>query len=141
MIALIILLSPFLTAVEFGFENVGYSVSESIGVVEVGVVKYGSSSLPLSVSLSTMSGSATSPQDFTAISVQLIFSPTQNRQTVNINIINDDIFEDSEEFFVLLISVSPQSRVRLDGSNTTTVLISDDDSKLIKPSQCNIVNW
>ena len=105
------------------------------------MVKYGSSSLPLSVSLSTMSGSATSPQDFTAISVQLIFSPTQNRQTVNINIINDDIFEDSEEFFVLLISVSPQSRVRLDGSNTTTVLISDDDSKLIKPSQCNIVNW
>ena len=93
------------------------------------MVKYGSSSLPLSVSLSTMSGSATSPQDFTAISVQLIFSPTQNRQTVSISIINDSIFEDSEEFFVLLTPVSPQSRVRLDGSNTTTVLISDDDSE------------
>ena len=95
----------------------------------MGVVKYGSSSLPLSVSLSTMSGSATSPQDFTAISVQLIFSPTQNRQTANISIINDSIFEDSEEFSVLLTLVSPQSRVRLDGSNTTTVLISDDDSE------------
>ena len=93
------------------------------------MVKYGSSSLPLSVSLSTMSGSATSPQDFTAISVQLMFSPAQNRQTVSISIINDGIFEDSEEFFVLLTPVSPQSRVRLDGSNTTTVLISDDDSE------------
>ena len=116
------------TAVEFGFETVSYRTFESIGVVEVGVVKYGSSSLPLSVNLSTMSGSATSPQDFTAISVQeLIFSPTQNRQTVNINIVNDAIFEDSEEFTVLLTPVSPQSRVRLDGSNTTTVLIIDDD--------------
>ena len=94
------------------------------------MVKYGSSSLPLSVSLSTMSGSATSPQDFTAISVQeLIFSPTQSRQTVSISIINDSIFEDSEEFSVLLTPVSPQSQVRLDGSNTTTVLISDDDSE------------
>ena len=134
-------MSSFLTAVEFGFENVGYSISESIGVIEVGVVKYGSSSLPLSVSLSTMSGSATSPQDFTSISVQLTFSPTQNRQTVSISIINDGIFEDSEEFTVLLTPVSPQSRVRLDGSNTTTVLISDDNSKLIKPSQCSIINW
>ena len=116
------------TAVEFGFETVSYRTSESVGVVEVGVVKYGSSSLPLSVSLSTMSGSAISPQDFTAISVQeLIFSPTQNRQTISINIINDSIFEDSEEFSVLLTPVSPQSRVRLDGSNTTTVLIIDDD--------------
>ena len=106
------------------------------------MVKYGSSSLPLSVSLSTMSGSATSPQDFTAISVQeLTFSPTQNRQTVSINIINDGIFEDSEEFTVLLSPVSPQSQVRLDSSNTTMVLISDDDSKLIKPSQCGIFNW
>ena len=117
-------------AVEFGLEDVGYSISESVGVVEVGVVKYGSSSLSLSVSLSTMSGSAISPQDFTAISAQeLIFSPTQSRQTVSISIINDSIFEDSEEFSVLLTPVSPQSRVRLDGSNTTTVLISDDDSE------------
>jgi hypothetical protein len=77
-----------------------------------------------------MSGSATSPQDFTAISVQeLTFSPTQNRQTVSINIVDDVIFEDPEEFTVLLTPVSPQSRVRLDGSNTTTVQITDDDSK------------
>ena len=119
-----------LTVVEFGFENIGYSTSESVGVVEVGVFKYGSSSLPLSVSLSTMSGSATSSLDFTPINGQeLTFSPSQSRQTVNINIINDGTFEDTEEFTVLLTPVSLQSRVRLDGSNTTTVQISDDDSK------------
>ena len=94
------------------------------------MVKYDSSSLPLSVSLSTMSGSASSPQDFTAISgMELTFSPSQSRQTVNISIINDDTFEDSEEFAILLTPVSRQSRVRLDGLNTTTVQICDDDSK------------
>ena len=99
-------------------------------MVEMGVFKYGSSSLPLSVSLSTMSGSATSSLDFTPINGQeLTFSPSQSRQTVNINIINDGTFEDTEEFTVLLTPVSLQSRVRLDGSNTTTVQISDDDSK------------
>ena len=121
-----------LTVIEFGFENIGYSTSELVGVVEVAVVKYGSSSLPLSVSLSTMSGSASSPQDFTAISgMELTFSPSQSRQTVNINIINDGTFEDTEEFSVLLTPASLQSRVCSDGSNTTTVQISDDDSKKI----------
>ena len=101
-------------------------------MVEVAVVKYGSSSLPLTVNLSTMSGSATSSLDFTPINgqdMELTFSPSLSRQTVNINIVNDDIFEDSEEFTVLLTPVSRQSRVRLDASNTTTVQISDDDSK------------
>ena len=127
------LFSP--AVVEFGFETANYPTLESSGVVAVGVVKYGSSSLPLSVSLSTMSGSATSPQDFTLVSGQeLTFSPIQSRQTANINILNDGIFEDTEEFTVLLSPVSPQSRVRLDGSNATTVQISDDDSK--KSARC-----
>ena len=127
------LFSP--TVVEFGFETANYPTLESSGVVAVGVVKYGSSSLPLSMSLSTMSGLATSPQDFTLVSGQeLTFSPIQSRQTVNINILNDGIFEDTEEFTVQLSPVSPQSRVRLDGSNTTTVQISDDDSK--KSARC-----
>ena len=119
-----------LTDVEFGFETIGYSTSEAGGVVEVGVVKYGSSSLPLSVSLSTMNGSATSPQDFTPINgQQLTFSPAQRRQAVAITIINDVIFEDTEEFTALLTPISSQSRVLLDGSNSTTVQISDTDSK------------
>ena len=97
------------------------------------MVKYGSSSLPLSVNLSTMSGSATFPEDFTVISDQLqelSFLPAQSRRTVSISIVDDTIFEDTEEFTVLLTPVSRQSRVRLDGSNSITVQISDDDSKI-----------
>ena len=91
------------------------------------MVKYGSSSLPLSVSLSTMSGSATSPQDFTAISVQeLIFSPTQSRQTVSISIIDDSILEDVEQFSVMLTQISPLAPVS-NSLNSANITISDDD--------------
>ena len=120
-----------LTAVEFGFETVSYRTSESVGVVEVGVVKYGSSSLPLSVSLSTMSGSATSPQDFTAISVRLIFSPTQNRQTVNISIVDDSVLEDVEQFSVMLTQISPLAPVS-NLLNSANIAISDDDREWIE---------
>ena len=94
------------------------------------MVKYGSSSLPLSVSLSTMSGSATSPQDFTAISVQeLIFSPTQNRLTVNISIVDDSILEDVEQFSVMLTQVTPLAPV---SNLSASITISDDDREWIE---------
>ena len=103
-------------------------------MVEVGVVKYGSSSLPLSVSLSTMSGSATSPQDFTPISGQeLTFSPAQSRQTVAITIVDDEVLEDPEQFSVLLTQLVPQTRV-MNSFNSTTVTISDNDCKYNRPA-------
>ena len=120
------------TAIEFGFEAVSYHTCESFGVVEVGVVKYGSSFLPLSVSLSTMSGSAASPQDFTAISGrELIFSPTQNRQTVNISIVDDSILEDVEWFSVLLTQITPLAPVS-NLLNSANITISDDDRERIE---------
>ena len=131
------------TAIEFGFEAVSYHTCESFGVVEVGVVKYGSSSLPLSVSLSTMSGSATSPQDFTAISGQeLTFFPTQNRQTVNISIIDDNVLEDVEHFLVMLTQIAPLAPVS-NLLNSVNITISDDDRERIERERerelCTIV--
>ena len=123
----VVMMYSLLTAVQFGFEIISYRTYESDGFVEVGVIKNGSSALPLSVSLSTMSGSAISPQDFTSVSGQeLTFSPTQSRQTVNINILNDDILEDVEQFSVMLTQINPRASV-MDSSNSANIIISDDD--------------
>ena len=120
----------FLTVVEFGFETAGYSTSESVAVVEVGVVKYGSSSLPLSVNLSTMSGSATSTEDFTPINDQVLtFSPDQSRQTVNVNIADDAVLENVEQFSVVLTQINNSQAQVVDVLNSTTVTISDNDRK------------
>ena len=119
-----------MTVVEFGFESVVYPVPESEGVVEVAVIKYGSSTLPLQVRLSTVSGSATSPQDYTQLDDrELTFSPEQRRQTVTISIVTDNTFEDTEEFTVVLTQLSPLAQVVSDATNTTIIQIIDDDCK------------
>ena len=113
--------------VGFGFERVAYTISETEGSVEVAVVKYGSSTLPLSVRLSTMNESATSPQDFTEIIPQDIsFTPGERRQTISIAIANDFVLEDAEQFSVSLTQIDPQTRL-VEMQNMTTVTITDDD--------------
>ena len=118
-----------MTDVVFGFERVAYTISETEGSVEVAVVKYGSSTLPLSVRLSTMSDSATSPQDFTEIvSRNISFTPGERRQTVSIAIVDDDVLEDAEQFFVVLTQIDPQTRV-IEAQNLTSITITDNDRK------------
>ena len=116
-----------LADVGFGFESFSYTTSETEGSVEVAVVKYGSSTLPLSVRLSTTSDSATSPQDFTEIvSQDISFAPGERRQTVNIVIVNDNVLEDAEQFSVVLTQIHPQTRL-MEMQNLTTITITDND--------------
>lgn len=116
-----------ITVVDFGFESVVYSTSESGDTVNVAVIKYGSSTLSLSVRLSTVSGSATSPEDYTQLSdFDLTFSPEQRRQTVSISIVNDSILESAEQFSIMLTQLVPQARV-METLDSTTITITDDD--------------
>ena len=116
-----------LSDVGFGFESIAYTTSETEGSVEVAVIKYGSSTLPLSVRLSTMSASATSPQDFTEVlSQDLSFSSGQRRGTFSITIIDDGVLEDSEMFSIVLTLTDPQTQL-MEGQNVTTIMISDND--------------
>ena len=117
-----------MTDVVFRFERIAYTTSETEGSVEVAVVKYGSSTLPLSLRLSTMNDSATSPQDFTEIvSQDISFTPGERRQTVGIGIVNDDVLENAEQFSVVLTQIDPQTRL-MEMQNSTTITITDDDS-------------
>ena len=77
-----------------------------------------------------MSGSATSPQDFTEIvSQDISFAPGERRQTVNIFIVNDDVLEDAEQFSVVLTQIHPQTRL-VEMQNLTTITITDNDREL-----------
>ena len=119
----------FFIAVLFGFESVTYSTSEADSAfVDVSVIKYdGSSTLPLSVRLSTMAGSASAAQDYSNVDGQLLtFSPEQERNTFRIAIIDDTTVEDTEQFYVLLTQSDPQARV-IQKLNVTTVTIEDND--------------
>jgi hypothetical protein len=78
-----------------------------------------------------MSGSAASPQDFTASVQELTFSPTQNRQTVNINIVDDNVLENVEHFLVMLTQITPRAPV-MNLLNSANITIFDDDREWIE---------
>ena len=64
--------------------------------------------------------------DYIENNAQLIFSPGMTRQCFNVSIINDESFENVEEFFVNLTTTDP---LVLLSPVFTTVAIMDDDGK------------
>ena len=67
------------------------------------------------------------PSDYERTVIQLTFSPTVDVNPVSVNIVNDDIHEDSETFFGNL-AVDADQPVDLDPANGI-MIISDEDSE------------
>lgn len=57
------------------------------------------------------------------------FDPNQFQQTINISIVNDDVFESTEQFSATLVLPDTQNGVQL-GMDVVYITILDDDSKL-----------
>ena len=113
---------------EFGFESVLYSTNEDDGGVDIVVVKYGNSAVPLSVRLSTANATALSSQDYTQRNLNVNFNPTERTKSVRINLTNDDVLEENEQFTASLSQLGSQARV-LGALSSTTITITNDDGK------------
>ena len=89
---------------------------------------FGSSDVPLAVSISTLSGSATADEDYEPLeSTDVTFEPSDQQQLVAIMIMNDAVFELTENFSIAVSASSPQI---VTPSNITTITITDDECKL-----------
>ena len=74
--------------------------------------------------------SLTASDDFAAqTNVPVTFDPTSAWQTVDVQIVNDNILE-STEYFVGMITSSSMQRGVLLGQSTMSVNLVDDDSEL-----------
>jgi len=80
----------------------------------------------------TMCNSAAG-EDYTAVSMTVMFQPTENSQVVNVPIFNDNVSEDVEQFTVELSlpSVVGQQSGGVLVGNTASVQIIDDDCKSV----------
>jgi len=66
------------------------------------------------------------PEDYEAvISTIIIFSPAQTSATVSVNIVDDDVLEDVEQFTVEMVATGGQERV--DVGDAVNISISNDD--------------
>ena len=86
----------------------------------------GDLSMPTTVQVSTMSGSATSSVDFNPFNLTITFPIGVTSQTVSIAIVNDDVPEGDESFTVVLSS--PSADAVLIPASTITVVIPINDN-------------
>ncbi|XP_074037484.1 sodium/calcium exchanger 3 isoform X2 [Leptinotarsa decemlineata] len=107
------------------FEPSKYTVLESCGRFEVRIVRSGDIDSPLTVEYTTEDGTAQAGSDYVKAKGKLEFGPGDKEKRIFLEVIDDDVFEPDEHFYVRLCSAQPPSSL---GSPTlATVIILDDD--------------
>lgn len=107
------------------FEPGHYTVMENCGEFEVRVVRRGDLSLHMSVDYETEDGSAEAGSDYIGRKGTLNFPPGVDEQRFKIEVIDDDVFEQDEHFYVRLSNVSEPAVLAT--PKVATVMILDDD--------------
>ncbi|MEY2508152.1 MAG: hypothetical protein QOH01_2481 [Verrucomicrobiota bacterium] len=110
------------------FNPATYSVKETPGnstvTLSITAKRLGDPSTTISASYTTSNGSATAGFDYTAASGTVVFGPGETLKTISVTVLDDNLIENSENFFVTLTGATNAS---ITGS-PATVTIADDDS-------------
>ncbi|XP_049878114.1 sodium/calcium exchanger 2 isoform X2 [Pectinophora gossypiella] len=106
------------------FDPDHYTVMENCGSFEVRVVRSGDMNGEISVHYSTEDGTAEAGSDYVAAHGQLVFGHGETEKTFRVQVIDDDVFEADEHFYVRLSNPRGAS---IASPSTATVVILDDD--------------
>jgi len=125
------------------FDPPHYTVMENVGQFEVTIVREGGDlNLPVQVDYKTEDGSACSPDDYTEAVGTLTFGPGVTEQKVTLEVMDDDVFEEDEHFYIRISNPRrkdgieiPQMNVegsmvpslQLGTPHMATIMILDDD--------------
>ena len=83
------------------FDPPHYTVLENVGKFFVTIVREGGDlSLPVTVDYKTEDGTACDPDDYIGGSGTLVFGPGVTEQKVELEVLDDDIFEEDEHFYI-----------------------------------------
>ncbi|CRL05207.1 CLUMA_CG018038, isoform A [Clunio marinus] len=107
------------------FEPGHYTVMESCGDFELRVVRRGDLSSLVTVDFETEDGSAEAGSDYIGKKGTLSFPPGVDEQRFRLEVIDDDVFEQDEHFYVRLSNISDNAT--LCTPKVATVMILDDD--------------
>ncbi|KAG7200170.1 hypothetical protein KM043_000605 [Ampulex compressa] len=108
------------------FEPGHYTVMENVGTFEVGVTRLGGDlERPCTVDYCTEDGSAEAGSDYVSAKGTLSFAPGETKKTIKLSVIDDELFEEDEHFYVRLSNVSQPAM--LVSPSLATVMILDDD--------------
>ncbi|GAA6066662.1 sodium/calcium exchanger 2a isoform X2, partial [Tachysurus ichikawai] len=122
-----------MTCAHVALEQDRYRCSENCGQLSVGVILLGGcGSKTFQVDYRTENGSARAGVDYDYCEGTLEFQPGDTRKEIKIGIIDDDVFEEDEHFFIRLSNlrepeVDATEAARLVEPLLATVTILDDD--------------
>jgi len=129
------------------FFNPGhYTVMENVGSFDATVSRHGGdSSLTVLVDYKSEDGTANAGEDYKAVKGTLTFGPGEKHKTIRIEVVDDDVFEEDEHFYIRLTNarfpkavgagIHPKPpEVQLISPFLATVMILDDD-------HCGIFNF
>ncbi|KAM4722342.1 sodium/calcium exchanger 1-like [Rhinophrynus dorsalis] len=120
---------------EVEFEHTHYQCFENCGTVSVWVVcRRAEGEGAVQVDYRTEDGTANAGSDYELAEGTLVFQPGESKKELRLGIIDDDVFEEDEHFYVQLSNPrrarglrEGQGRVRLGTGRRATVTIFDDD--------------
>ncbi|KAK2911934.1 hypothetical protein Q8A67_004067 [Cirrhinus molitorella] len=122
------------TCSHIAFEQAQYQCSENCGSVSLWVcLQGGTGTRAFHVDYRTENGSASSGADYEYCEGTIVFQPGETRKEIKVGIIDDDVFEEDEHFFVRLSNLREgEGGTNTDGARlvepfVTTVTILDDD--------------
>lgn len=107
------------------FEPGHYTVMENCGEFDVRVVRRGDLTSEITVDFETEDGSAEAGSDYVGRKGTLVFPPGVDEQRFKVEVIDDDVFEQDEHFYVRLLNASEPAI--LSTPKVATVMILDDD--------------
>lgn len=104
-----------------------YRVLESCGLFDVRVKRSGDDcdAQPLTVNYSTVDGTAIGGSDYVTSRGQLHFGPGVMEKRITLEVIDDDVFESDEYFYLKLTETEPEGC--LGEPSVATIVILDDD--------------
>jgi len=107
------------------FDPPHYTVMESVGTFEVTVIREGQDlNTTLQVDYKTEDGTASSDGDYIEAVGTLTFGPGETQKMVTLEVLDDDVFEDDEHFYIRISNLR-----RKDGMPINSIEVTGDDGK------------
>merc|ERR1711962_1644173 len=107
------------------FDPPHYTVMESVGTFEVTVVREGGDlNTTVQVDYKTEDGTASSEGDYIEAVGTLTFGPGETQKMVTLEVLDDDVFEDDEHFYIRISNLR-----RKDGMPISEIDVTDEDGK------------
>merc|ERR1719192_1521228 len=116
------------------FDPPHYTVMESVGTFEVTIVREGGNmNQAIQVDYKTEDGTASSEGDYIEAVGTLTFGPGETKKTVTLEVLDDDVFEDDEHFYIRISNLR-----RKDGKPFVEIEVEGEDGKKSMQANCQL---